>query len=40
MSGGATGAQIGALLIALRKKGETIEEITGFVQAMRERVVG
>jgi anthranilate phosphoribosyltransferase len=35
MSGEATPAQIGALLIALRMKGETIEEITGFARAMR-----
>jgi anthranilate phosphoribosyltransferase len=37
MSGNATDAQIGALLIALRLKGETIDEITGFVRAMREK---
>lgn len=37
MSGNATDAQIGALLIALRQKGETIDEITGFVRAMREK---
>ncbi len=37
MSGNATDAQIGALLIGLRLKGETIDEITGFVQAMREK---
>lgn len=35
MSGKATPAQIGALLVGLRIKGETIEEITGFVRAMR-----
>lgn len=29
-------AQIAALLIALRAKGETVPEITGFVQAMRD----
>lgn len=37
MSGEASEAQIGALLIGLRMKGETIEEITGFVKAMREK---
>jgi len=36
MGGSATPAQIAAFLIGLRMKGETIEEITGFVQAMRE----
>jgi len=36
MSGGATDAQIGALLVALRMKGETIDEITGAAQVMRE----
>ncbi|MBC7342035.1 MAG: anthranilate phosphoribosyltransferase [Clostridia bacterium] len=35
MSGEATPAQIGALLAALRLKGETVEEITGFARAMR-----
>lgn len=35
MVGIATPAQIAALLIALRIKGETVEEITGFVRAMR-----
>ncbi len=38
MSGGATDAQIAALLTALRMKGETIDEITGFVRAMRDKV--
>jgi anthranilate phosphoribosyltransferase len=38
MSGDATDAQIGALLIALRMKGETIEEIAGAAQVMRELV--
>jgi anthranilate phosphoribosyltransferase len=36
MSGGAGDAQIGALLVALRMKGETIEEITGAAEVMRE----
>jgi anthranilate phosphoribosyltransferase len=35
MSGQATPAQIAALLIALRMKGETADEITGFARAMR-----
>ncbi len=38
MSGGATDAQIACLLTALRIKGETVNEITGFAQAMREKV--
>lgn len=36
MSGEATAAQIGGLLTALRLKGETVDEITGFAEAMRE----
>jgi anthranilate phosphoribosyltransferase len=39
MTGQATPAQIGAYLIALRMKGETIAEITGSVRAMRENAV-
>lgn len=35
MDGQATHSQIGALLAALRMKGETVEEITGFAEAMR-----
>ncbi len=35
MTGGATDAQIGAFLTALRMKGETIEEISAFASAMR-----
>jgi anthranilate phosphoribosyltransferase len=35
MTGEATNAQMAALLIALRMKGETSEEITGFAQVMR-----
>ena len=35
MSGDATPAQIGAYLIALRMKGETVDEITGSARAMR-----
>jgi len=38
MTGQATPAQIGAYLTALRMKGETVEEITGSAQAMREVV--
>ncbi len=36
MTGGATEAQIGAYLMALRMKGETTDEITGSARAMRE----
>lgn len=36
MSGGATDAQIGAFLVGLRLKGETIDEITGAVEVMRQ----
>ncbi len=36
MSGAATEAQIGALLVALRMKGETTAEIAGAAQVMRE----
>ena len=36
MDGSATSAQIGALLAALRAKGETAEEITGMVESMRD----
>jgi anthranilate phosphoribosyltransferase len=39
MDGKATAAQIGAFLAALRLKGEQVEEIIGFAQAMRERAV-
>lgn len=35
MSGDATPAQIGALLTALRVRGETVDEIAGFASAMR-----
>jgi anthranilate phosphoribosyltransferase len=35
MTGQATQAQIGAYLVALRMKGETVDEITGSVRAMR-----
>jgi anthranilate phosphoribosyltransferase len=37
MSGKATTAQIGGLLVALRLKGETVQEVTGFARAMRRK---
>ena len=37
MDGTATQAQMGALLAALRMKGETVEEITAFAAVMREK---
>ncbi len=37
MTGDATPAQMGALLMALRVRGETIEEITGAARAMRAK---
>jgi len=36
LSGGATDAQIAALLVALHMKGETVEEIVGFAEAIRK----
>ena len=39
MSGEATPAQFGAFVTALRLKGETVEEIAGMAQVMRERAV-
>lgn len=39
MSGGATEAQIGGFLVALRIRGETAEQISGFAEAMRESSV-
>ena len=39
MTGQATQAQIGAYLVGMRMKGETIEEITGSARAMRANAV-
>jgi anthranilate phosphoribosyltransferase len=39
MDGGATPAQIGGLLIALRAKGESVDEIVGAASAMRARAI-
>ena len=35
LAGKATDAQIAALLVALHMKGETVEEIVGFAEAIR-----
>ena len=40
MEGKATEAQIGALLTALRIKGETVDEITGAAKIMRQKAAG
>ena len=40
MTGEAEDAQIGAFLLGLRIKGETLDEITGAVQVMRELATG
>ena len=40
MSGSATDAQIGAFLMAMRLKGESIDEISGAVEVMRELASG
>lgn len=39
MSGEATPAQIGGLLMAMRVRGETIDEITGAVTVMRDKML-
>ncbi|MCH2364294.1 MAG: anthranilate phosphoribosyltransferase, partial [Planctomycetes bacterium] len=39
LSGEATPVQIAAFLLALRVRGETVEEITGLVEGMREASV-
>ena len=39
MDGQATPAQLAALLMGLRMRGETVEELAGFAAAMRERVL-
>jgi anthranilate phosphoribosyltransferase len=40
MSGEATPSQMGGLLMALRVRGETVEEITGAVTTMRAKMLG
>jgi anthranilate phosphoribosyltransferase len=40
MAGEATPSQMGGLLMGLRVRGETVDEITGGARAMRERAVG
>lgn len=39
MDGEATSAQVASFITAMRMKGETVEEITGFVKVMREKAV-
>jgi len=39
MEGEATAAQFGALVVALRLKGETVEEISGLARTMRSKAV-
>src|SRR5450631_2080044 len=40
MSGEATPSQVGALLMGLRVRGETVDEITGAVTTMRAKMLG
>src|SRR6186713_3233818 len=40
MSGEATPSQMGGLLMALRVRGETVDEITGAVTTMRSKMLG
>ena len=37
MSGNATPAQISGFIVAMRMKGETVDEITGCAEAMRKK---
>ena len=39
IGGGATDAQAGAFLAALRLRGETVEELVGFAQATRAKAI-
>src|SRR6478752_4975012 len=39
MDGEATPAQLAALLMGLRMRGETVDELAGFATAMRERAI-
>ena len=39
LRGEATDAQLAAFVVALRQKGETVEELTGLVRAMRSACV-